>query len=183
MDLRNITGKLLVAVPGLEDPNFRHSVVLVCEHSGVGAFGLVVNRVLMKSIRPLTEALGMESAAVDFPVYYGGPVKADQGYLLFSPFEDRHGAIRITDDLGVTASKEALLDITRGKGPSRFIFTLGFSGWTANQLEAELMGDSWLVAPPDLRLIYSAPVADRWRMAGQSIGVDFARYVGSSGRA
>ncbi len=183
MDLLNVTGKFLVAVPGLDDPNFRHSVVLVCEHAGEGAFGLVVNRVLMNSIKPLTEALELEGPVVDFPVYYGGPVKADQGYLLFSPFEERYSAIRINDALGVTASREALLDIVRGKGPSRFIFTLGFSGWMANQLEAELMEDSWLVAPPDLGVIFSAPVADRWRMVGRSIGVDFTRYVGGAGSA
>jgi putative transcriptional regulator len=173
----------LVAAPGLQDPNFSQTVVLICEHSGEGAFGLIINRVLMNSIRPLGRALGFESIRVDLPVYFGGPVKPEQGYVLYAPFNDVYGAMRIGDDLGVTASKEILMDIAAGRGPELYMFALGFSGWAPNQVEEELMTDSWLVIPRDDKIIFSARPQDRWRMAGESIGVDFSRYVEGGGTA
>jgi putative transcriptional regulator len=181
--IENISGKFLIAVPGLEDPNFKHTVVLVCEHSKEGAFGIVVNRVLMNSFRPLLKAFEIERSVIDMPIYYGGPVKPEQGYVLYSPYNEKYGAMKVSETLGVTASKEILFDIAAGKGPSRFLLTLGFSGWTANQLEEELMVDSWLVAPLDYDILFKAPITERWRLAAGSIGVDLERYSHRSGYA
>jgi putative transcriptional regulator len=181
--VENISGKFLIAVPGLEDPNFKHTVVLVCEHSKEGAFGIVVNRILMNSFKPLLKAFEIERSVIDMPIYYGGPVKPEQGYVLYSPYDEKYGAIKISEDLAVTTSKEILFDIAKGKGPNRFLFTLGFSGWTANQLEEELMMDSWLVAPLDDAILFRSPVSERWRMAANSIGVDMERYSSRGGYA
>jgi len=182
-DELNLSGNFLLAAPGLEDPNFSQTVVLVCEHSGEGAFGLIINRLMMDSIRPLSKALGLENIAEDLPVHFGGPVKPEQGYVLYSPFDERYGVLRVGADLGLTASLEILTAISEGRGPDRFLFALGFSGWTANQLEREIMEDSWLAAPCDPEIIFNAPLSERWRLAGRSIGVDFGRYVRESGNA
>jgi putative transcriptional regulator len=181
--VETISGNFLIAVPGLEDPNFKHTVVLVCEHSKEGAFGVVVNRVLMNSFKPLLKAFEIERSVIDIPVYYGGPVKPEQGYVLYSPYNEKYGAMKVSGTLGVTASKEILFDIAEGKGPSRFLLTLGFSGWTANQLEEELVMDSWLVAPLDYDILFKAPVGERWRLAANSIGIDLERYSNRSGYA
>ena len=181
--MENISGKFLIAVPGLEDPNFKHTVVLVCEHSKEGAFGIVVNRILMNSFKPLLKAFEIERSVIDMPIYYGGPVKPEQGYVLYSPYDEKYGAMKISEDLAVTTSKEILFDIAAGKGPDRFLFTLGFSGWTANQLEEELMMDSWLIAPLDDAILFNSPVSERWRMAAYSIGVDMERYASRGGYA
>ena len=181
--MENISGKFLIAVPGLEDPNFKHTVVLVCEHSKEGAFGIVVNRILMNSFKPLLKAFEIERSVIDMPIYYGGPVKPEQGYVLYSPYDEKYGAMKISEDLAVTTSKEILFDIAEGKGPDRFLFTLGFSGWTANQLEEELMMDSWLVAPLDDAILFNSPISERWRMAANSIGVDMERYSSRGGYA
>ncbi len=181
--MENASGKFLIAVPGLEDPNFKHTVVLICEHSGEGAFGIVVNRIFMNSFRPLLKALELKRTVVDAPVYYGGPVKPEQGYIIYSPFDEKYGAIKIAEELAVTASKEILLDIAEGRGPERFLFSLGFSGWSSNQLDQELMTDSWLIAPLDADILFNAPVADRWKLAANSIGVDLERYCGRTGWA
>lgn len=183
METARVGGKFLVAAPGLQDPNFSQTVVLICEHNEEGAFGLIINRILMNSIKPLGKALGLKSFEADMPVYFGGPVKPEQGYVLYAPFDERYGVFRIGDNLGVTASKEILADIAAGSGPDQYIFALGFSGWAPNQMEAELMTDSWLVVPRDEHIIFSAPPQDRWRLAGKSIGVDFNRYVGGGGSA
>lgn len=181
--MENVSGKFLIAVPGLEDPNFRHTVVLICEHSEEGAFGVVVNRIFMNSFRPLLKAFELERTLVDAPIYYGGPVKPEQGYIIYSSFEEKYGGMKISRQLAVTASKEILFDIAEGRGPERFLFTLGFSGWAANQLDRELMTDSWLIAPLDTNIIFDAPVADRWKLAANSIGVDLERYCSRAGCA
>jgi putative transcriptional regulator len=182
-NITNMSAKLLIAAPGLEDPNFRQTVVLVCEHSKQGAFGLIVNRVLMNSFKPLMKAFEIEETVIDLPIFYGGPVRPDQGYVIYSPYDEKYGAIRVTDALAVTASKEILYDIAEGKGPDQFLLTLGFSGWSPAQLEEEVMMDAWLVSPLDRAVIFTLPVGDRWRHAANSIGVDFERFICKSGRA
>jgi putative transcriptional regulator len=181
--ITDMSAKFLIAAPGLEDPNFRQTVVLVCEHSQQGAFGLIVNRVLMNSFRPLMKAFEIEKTVIDLPIFYGGPVRPDQGYVIYSPYDEKYGAIRVTDTLAVTASKEILYDLAKGKGPKEFLLTLGFSGWSPEQLEEEVMMDTWLVSPLDREVIFSLPVADRWKYAAHSIGVDLERFIGRSGRA
>lgn len=181
--VENVSGRLLIASPGLDDPNFKGSIVVVCDHSKDGAFGLVVNRILMDSFRPLLKTFGIERSAVDMPIFYGGPVRPEQGYVIYSPYDEKYGAIRVTDRLAVTSSKEILRDIAEDRGPDAYIFALGFAGWAPNQLEEELMTDSWLVAPVENDLIFSVPIEERWHAAALSIGVDLNRYINKSGWA
>ncbi len=183
MNITDMSAKFLIAAPGLEDPNFKQAVVLVCEHTQQGAFGLIINKVLMNSFKPLMKAFEIEKSVVDLPIFYGGPVRPDQGYVLYSPYDERHDSIRVTDTLAVTASKEILYDIAGGHGPEWFLFTLGFAGWSANQLEEEIMRDAWLVSPLDRDVLFNMPAADRWKHAARSIGVDFDRFICRSGRA
>lgn len=182
-NIANISGNFLIAVPGLEDPNFNRSVVLVCEHSEEGAFGLVINRLLMSSIKPLLDQFEMDECRVDLPVHYGGPVRPDQGYILYEPLDPRYRSIRVSREIGLTASKEILLDIAAGRGPKRYLFLLGFAGWAAQQLERELMTDSWLVSPMDTEVLFHMPVGERWRSAAGLIGVDFNRLADRGGSA
>jgi len=183
INIHNAAGKFLIAAPGMEDPNFKHAVVLVCEHTKDGAFGLIVNRILMNSFKPLLKAFEIEKSLIDMPIFYGGPVKPDQGYVIYSPVDERYGTIRVTKTLAVTASREILSDIAKGKGPRQFMLALGFAGWTSNQLEEELMMDAWIVAPLDYNIIFKVPVGDRWKCAAQSIGVDLERFINRSGCA
>jgi putative transcriptional regulator len=183
MDISNMTGKFLIASPGMDDPNFRQSVVLICEHNKEGAFGLVVNKVLMTSFLPLLPAFDITESLVDMPVHYGGPVRPEQGYVIYSSCEALYGAIRITDNLVLTASQDILRDLAGGRGPRKFIFALGFAGWAANQLEEELLMDFWLVAPSDDRIIFDVPVAERWKSAADLIGVDPQRFFFRSGNS
>ena len=182
IDVGNLTGMFLIAVPSLKDPNFERSVVLICDHSKDGAFGLVVNRVLLNSFLPLSSGLNIKECIIDLPVYYGGPVKPEQGYILYSSSDTYYPSIKINDDLVLTTAKEILADITAGKGPGRFLFTLGFAGWSPGQLEYELMADGWLVAPADNRVIFETPVNERWKAAANLIGVDLMRVVCRQGR-
>jgi putative transcriptional regulator len=183
MDIRNLSGSFLIAAPGMEDPNFSKTVVLVCEHTREGAFGLIINKVLMNSFKPLLGAFEIEKTTVDMPIYYGGPVKPEQGYVIYSPYREKYGAIKVTKSLAVTASREVLQDIAVGKGPARYMLALGFSGWAANQLEQELMTDSWIVAPVKYEIIFDISPTDRWKETAGTIGIDFGRFFCSSGSA
>jgi putative transcriptional regulator len=182
IDIRNLSGAFLIAVPGLKDPNFERTVVLICDHTKDGAFGLVVNRILLKSFIPLSSGLNIKECLVDLPVYYGGPVKPEQGYVLYSSSDNYYPSIKIFDNLTLTTAREVLIDVAAGKGPKKLVFILGFSGWSPGQLEYEMMTDSWLVAPADNRIIFDTPVNERWKAAADLIGVDLARVVCRQGR-
>ena len=183
MDTGNVSGNFLIAVPALDDPNFAHTVILVCEHTKEGAFGLVINKILMNSITPLLQSFCIEKKQLDLPVHYGGPVRPEQGYVIYSPYDKKYNSISITGNLAMTASKDILFDITSGTAPERIIFALGFAGWGANQLEEELMMGSWLVAPADFHVLFSVPVSERWRAAAGLLGIDFDRYCDLNGNA
>jgi putative transcriptional regulator len=175
IDIRNLTGTFLIAVPSLKDPNFERTVVLICDHTKDGAFGLVINRILLNSFVPLHGGLHIKEYTRDLPVFYGGPVKPEKGYIVYSSSETHYPSMKIKDDLSLTAAKEILIDIAAGKGPQEFLFTLGFSGWSPGQLEYEIMTDSWLVAPASNRVIFDTPVNERWKAAAELIGVDLTR--------
>jgi len=182
IDIRNLTGMFLIAVPSLKDPNFERTVVLICDHSKDGAFGLVINRILLNSFLPLSGGLNIKECNLDLPVYYGGPVKPEQGYILYSSSDNYYPSIKIGEDLVLTTAKEILIDIAAGQGPGHFLFTLGFAGWSPGQLEYELMTDGWLVAPADKRIIFETPVNERWKAAADLIGVDLMRLICGQGR-
>ncbi|MEW6585567.1 MAG: YqgE/AlgH family protein [Nitrospirota bacterium] len=177
IDIKNLTGTFLIAVPALRDPNFERTVTLICDHTGDGAFGLVVNRILLSSFLPLREGLDIQECILDLPVHYGGPVKPEQGYILYASTDIYYPSIKILDGLFLTTAKEILVDIAAGKGPDKFLFTLGFAGWAPGQLEEELMADSWLVAPADSKIIFDTAVNERWKAAAGSIGVDLSRMI------
>lgn len=182
VEIKDLAGMFLIAVPSLKDPNFERTVVLICDHTKDGAFGLVINRILLNSFAPLFNWLDIKESVKDMPVFYGGPVKPEQGYILFIPEKSHYTSIKIKESLSLTMAKEILIDVAQGKGPKKFLFALGFSGWAPGQLEYELMIDSWLVAPMDKKIIFDMPVNERWRAAADSIGVDLTRLVDKQGR-
>jgi putative transcriptional regulator len=175
IDIRNLSGTFLIAVPSLKDPNFERTVVLICDHSQEGAFGLVINRILLSSFVPLQGGLEIKECIIDLPVFYGGPVKPEQGYILYSMPDIYYPSIKINDTMALTTAKDILIDISSGKGPDKYLFALGFAGWASGQLEYELLADSWLVAPADNKIIFDTPVNERWKAAAALIGVDLAR--------
>jgi putative transcriptional regulator len=182
INIQNLTGKFLIAVPGLRDPNFERTVVLICDHSNDGAFGLIINRILLNSFMPFLGWLDIKESIVDLPVFYGGPVKPEQGYMLYVPERRNYASINIGDRLALTTEKEILVDVAAGRGPGKFLFTLGYAGWSAGQLEYELMLDSWLLAPVNNNLVFDIPVGERWKTAAELIGVDLDRFFHKQGR-
>lgn len=172
----SLAGKLLIAMPGLADPNFWQSVVLLGVHSSEeGAFGLVVNRALDLDLRNVLLELGEHTEAEELPgVLSGGPVQPSHGFVLF----ERHGEevgeedITISESIAVSGSTETLARLAQGMTGDRFFLLLGYSGWHPGQLEKEIEENSWVIAPLDTSILFEVPPEERWAAALKSIGVD-----------
>lgn len=170
-----LAGMLLVAEPELADPNFDHTVVLVIEHDGKGALGLVVNRPYGTApTAELLRRLGVAAEAVtgETLLFYGGPVQPDVGMVVHSADYARADTKRVTAEIAVTVDPAALADLALGKGPRRAVPVLGYAGWAAGQLESELASGSWFTLPADPALVFAADPARAWAEAFARKGVD-----------
>lgn len=171
-----LAGKLLIAMPGLADPNFWRSVVLLGVHSDKdGAFGLVINRMLDINLREILVELGEEAVDGELPdVFAGGPVEPSHGFVLFERGEHKvdDDDIKISDSLVVSGSTETLTRLAHGSQGNRFFLLLGYSGWHPGQLEQEIEDNSWVVAPLDTSIVFDVPVEDRWAAALKSLGIE-----------
>jgi putative transcriptional regulator len=165
-------GQLLIASDAIKDPRFFHSVILLIGHDRKGAFGIAINRPLGE--RPLAELLGAASGDSDqrdsavegnVRVFAGGPVQPQFGFVVHSTDYRRAATQQIGDALAITADKATLRDIGRHAGPAKYLFALGYAGWGAGQLEAEIARREWLTAPGDPDLVFDAERDAVWAKA------------------
>jgi putative transcriptional regulator len=192
----SLKGQLLIAMPGLKDPHFDHSVIYLCQHDSESAMGLVLNHPLKGlSFFEMLDELGIESGPKrkSVSLHHGGPVRSDQGFVLHSldyslddstlplipPDEDPGFA----NGLGLTASRDILVDMAQGKGPASALITLGYAGWNAGQIEAEIRDNAWLIAPANAALVFHCKPADMWHEALSTLGVSANHLSGDSGHA
>lgn len=177
---------LLVAMPGLRDGFFDRSVIYICAHSTSGAMGIVVNQRLPDiRFRELLGQLSLPQSklVVEPVVHFGGPVETGRGFVLHSTDFIREETVRLTDRMCMTGTVDILRAISEGKGPDRSIFALGYAGWGAGQLEAEIESNSWLTMPADPDVIFSADLGRKWEQAMGKIGVDPLLLSSDSGHA
>jgi putative transcriptional regulator len=169
----------LVAAPILRDPNFAGTVVLVVEHSQEGALGFIVNRTANASMRKVLSQLGVGEIVVhaEVPIMVGGPVSQETGWIVFETSggevarEPREDVLMVTDSLGVSASKQFLLDAVQGKEQGRAMLVQGYAGWGPGQLEAELRQGAWIPVDLDARVIFDTSADKRWAAALAILGV------------
>jgi putative transcriptional regulator len=182
----HLTNQFLIAMPGLEDPNFFRSVTYICEHNDEGALGLVINRPLDMNLGEIFQHINIDHAApeaVRIPVHLGGPVQQDRGFVLHEPLGDWEATLKVTDRIGITSSMDILDAIARNKGPKRRLIALGYAGWGAGQLEQEIAGNAWLSGPADPRILFDTPDEDRWKAAAALLGIDLDLFTGDAGHA
>ena len=113
----------------------------------------------------------------------GGPVQTDRGFVLHRPLRDFESTLRISDTLHVTTSRDVLIAMSAGEGPSQAVVALGYAGWEAGQLEAEIRENAWLTTPVDDRLVFDIPFAERWHAAARLLGIELSRLAPTAGRA
>lgn len=183
----NLTGKLLIAMPGMEDPRFDASVILICSHSNEGAMGLIINKPVNDlKFKDLMEQLGIPHAAEGrgISVHFGGPVERGRGFVLHSPdYSAKDGTMTITPSLGVTATQDVLRALGAGKGPNSALLVLGYAGWGAGQLESEILRNDWLTADAPAELVFGDNADAKWGAALRHMGVDPSALSATAGRA
>ncbi|TBW54857.1 YqgE/AlgH family protein [Marinobacter halodurans] len=179
----SLRNRLLVASPYLEDPGFHGTVIFMCEHNDEGAMGLVINRPLDISVGEVLEQLDMDGVEITQPVYAGGPVQPERGFILHRPFGEWQSSMAITDQLTMTTSRDILEAIGIGEGPSEFLMALGYSGWSSGQLEEELNTSSWLVCPAHHDLLFRVESDQRYAEVLRTMGIDLNQLTDTVGHA
>lgn len=184
----NLTNQFLIAMPALNDPNFFHTVTYICEHSDKGARGIVINRPIEMQLFDIFEHMDIKqdqqaSNNANQPVYNGGPVEEDRGFVLHDFSKAWDSTLKITDTLAITTSRDILEAIAHNEGPGRSLVALGYAGWGEGQLEQEMADNTWLSGPADKNILFSLPAEQRWEAAARSIGVDLNLLSSSAGHA
>lgn len=183
----NLTGKLLVAMPGMGDPRFAHAVIYLTAHSGEGAMGLMVNKSAPElKLSDVLDKLIKGAAIVDgsLGVHIGGPVETGRGFVLHSgEYRSAIETLEIDNEFALTATLDVLEDIAAGNGPDKALLTLGYSGWGPGQLEAEIAQNGWLTCDATPKVVFDLPDAKKWSAALHSIGIDPLGLSAAAGRA
>ncbi|HVT37283.1 MAG TPA: YqgE/AlgH family protein [Nevskiaceae bacterium] len=184
-DESNFKNQFLIAMPGLEDSNFDHAVTLMCEHSGEGAIGLVINRPTDLKLSEMLAQMGLEHDALpaDISVFWGGPVAPERGFVIHRAPGGWESCLQLQRDLYITTSRDILKAIGKGEGPKDYFVVLGYAGWGEGQLETEILGNSWLSAPASGQILFHTPARDRWKEATRLLGVDVTQLSNDVGHA
>lgn len=183
----NLCGKLLIAMPGMNDPRFEKSVVYMCAHSDDGAMGLIINKqapdVTFANLLQQLAIAGAD-AAPETRIYFGGPVEVGRGFVLHSgEYDLLDTTLKVDDQFGMTATKDVLTDIAGGAGPDKALLALGYSGWGAGQLESEIQQNGWLTCDATSEVVFDVPDDAKWAAALKLLGVDALMLSATAGRA
>jgi putative transcriptional regulator len=193
----NLTSQFLIAMPGMTDDNFAGSVVLLCEHTERGALGLVINKPSDIKLGRLFEkvelSLDREELAAQ-PVYIGGPVQTERGFVLHERGDDDEAdpdadgavyssSLRIPGGLAMTTSRDVLEALANGAGPKRVLVTLGYAGWGAGQLEDEVARNGWITVDAQPEVIFDTPIEQRYERALGLLGISQATLSAQAGHA
>jgi len=182
----DLTGKLLIAMPGMGDPRFEHSVVVLCAHSPEGAMGLIVNKSLPEpDLGGLFDQIGIPTAADDrreAALYFGGPVETGRGFVLHTA-DWFSATMSVSEGLAMTATRDILVEWAAGRGPSKALLMLGYAGWGPGQLEQELLDNGWLIAEPNPDLALDPDPTGKWTRALGTMGIDPRTLSAAAGHA
>jgi putative transcriptional regulator len=181
-----LANQLLIAMPGMADPNFSSTVTLICEHNDEGALGIVINRPLNLKLSGLFEQLELADAdpgAGETPVLMGGPVGPERGFVLHDCAHSYENSLAVSSEICLTLSRDIIDAMANGDGPEKTLVALGYAGWEAGQLENEMLANSWLNVPATTDIVFDMPFSDRWAAAARAIGIDLSRMSPDAGHA
>lgn len=187
----NLTNQFLIAMPGMVDETFAGAVVYLCEHTDKGALGLVINKPIDIKLSKLFEKVELtlqRDDLADAPVYFGGPVQTERGFVLHERRDDDDGHYNSSlaipgGELEMTTSKDVLEALSHGGGPRKVLVTLGYSGWRAGQLEEEISRNGWITVDAQPDIIFDTPVEQRYSRALSLLGIDPGSLMQEAGHA
>jgi putative transcriptional regulator len=174
----------------MADPNFSRTLTYICEHNEDGAIGIIVNRPMDLKLAGLFDRVSIpledeqaEALFANLPVYFGGPVQTDRGFVLHRPSGHWQSSLNVSDSLALTSSRDILQAMGSTGEPAEVLVSLGYAGWTAGQLEWELSQNAWLTVEANAAIIFDIPAEERLPAAMQLLGVDFANLSEVAGHA
>lgn len=186
----NLANHFLIAMPAMADPNFSRTLTYVCEHNAEGALGIIINRPIEMNVAALfdrvnipLEAESAKNELGELPVYFGGPVQTDRGFVLHRPKGQWHSTLSVTEEIGLTSSRDILQAMSESGAPQDVVISLGYAGWSAGQLEWEISQNAWLTVAADSHILFDLPPEERLPAAMQLLGVDFANLSEIAGHA
>ena len=180
------TNHLLIAMPTLADPNFSHTVTLICEHTEKGALGIVLNKPLPMKLSDVLSQMKLEPRDEQIaaqPVLRGGPLHNDRGFVLHRPGGEWDATHRVSEFIQVTTSRDILATSHGGEGPSNAFIALGYASWEAGQLEREIRDNAWLTVPANESVVFDLPFEERWQRSWRLLGVDVDKVSLVAGNA
>ena len=181
-----LSNQLLIAMPSLADSHFSQTVTLICEHTAQGALGIVINRPMPMSMGEVFEQLNLTCTNTEIcaqPILRGGPVQPDRGFVIHRAGSLWDSTLVVSDTIHVTTSRDVLQSIATGQGPSPMQMALGYAGWDAGQLEAEMAQNAWLNVPFKERILFYTPYEQRWQAAAHLLGINLATLSTLTGHA
>lgn len=183
----SLTGKMLIAMPGMGDPRFDKSVVFICAHSDEGTMGLIINKptddVSLAELLGQLE-IGISGGVPEATVYFGGPVENGRGFVLHSPdYTSPISTLEVDGRFSMTATMDILEEIAKGGGPKRALMALGYAGWGPGQLADEISQNGWLTCEADPDLVFGADNGGKWEAALKTLGVSALMLSAAAGRA
>lgn len=182
-----LDGQLLISMPAMLDPNFERTVIYMCAHSEQGAIGLVINRratdisflELLSQLR-----IDVDSPPQEQPIFIGGPVETERGFVLHSTdYFSEDTTLKTSDEIGLTATLDILRTMAQGKGPDRTLLAIGYAGWAPGQLELEIQSNGWLNCDADNDIIFDTQTEDKWERAIAKLGIDISLLSSDFGHA
>jgi putative transcriptional regulator len=164
----------LIAMPGMHDASFAHTITYLCDHNEHGAMGLTLNHPMPLTLGDifsqleLTDHVGLGAETV----LAGGPVQVERGFVLHTGSGEWQSNLNIAPGISLTASRDILEALAEGRGPKEFLLALGYAGWEAGQLEEEIAANAWLTLPANRHILFQTPAELRWSAAAQHLGID-----------
>jgi putative transcriptional regulator len=180
-----LAGRLLLAMPGMFDPNFDRAVIAMCVHNADGALGIGLGHLRAGiTFRDVLEQVGVEPGdAPDCAVHHGGPVEPGRGFVLHSPEWSGEGTIAVDPLCSLSTSLDVLQAIAEQRGPAQWLIALGYAGWGAGQLDEEMRHHGWHAAAGRAEILFETPAEARWSAAWRAEGIDPALLSTATGHA
>ncbi len=176
--MASMKGHILIAMPHMTDPYFGRSLVFICEHDEEGAMGVIINKSFEdESVKEIFPTLIINDEAINeviSPMYFGGPVSLERGFLLHSPDYLTDETLQVTQEFSLTSNSAIIEDIKEGDGPQRFKMMLGYAGWGEGQLEREIENGDWLFQEVTPDFIFGGNESEKWLSATHSFGIEIA---------
>jgi putative transcriptional regulator len=181
-----LDNQFIIAMPTLTDNTFSRTAIYLCQHNADGALGIVINRksdMKLKEIFMQMDISISSLTAADAPVYVGGPIQQERGFVLHTTDKKWAITLPISETMSLTTSRDIIEAIAKGEGPERYFVALGYAGWGKGQLEQEMLSNSWLNTPFGEPILFDTPTDLRWRMAASQIGIDIQQLTVGAGHA